>query len=108
MAVKGYSPYRELAKRDAYPQQTYGLINKEIHICNPPGKIRRIILFFQDRFVRNGSLWRCTCGQVFEWKILDTYDPNPGIYIWQKTSTQEWINAGGFANESSPLSNVRK
>src|ERR1700722_18096255 len=56
---------------------------------SPPGFFKRMWLGGCGRPIGEGSVWRCKCGQVFEFQFK--YER----YAWWPAKSSTWVDAGG-------------
>ncbi len=55
------------------------------HFCKRPSWITHLLHFFRDDPIRPGSLFRCQCGQVFEYRVS----------YWWRCGEDMWLKKGG-------------
>ena len=96
--IQVYRESAQLAKVEEQPSS--GLIRsvKDQHRCAPPGWFRRLLLWVMGRSILWHDLWRCQCGQVWQWRNPEgCMDDNesPAIQKWVKADVSLWTQAGG-------------
>jgi hypothetical protein len=105
MSKSNIVPYRYSNNITVYntDKPTFGLIRSNTdtpkppkkHYCNYPGYLYCIWLkYFCFNPIKNGSLWRCGCGQVFEYVNI-TFSEGDNVDFWNETKSEDWIKAGG-------------
>ena len=99
---KAISPYRQLGVVEKYTEPKkpkYGLLSyrspkpEPEHKCNPPSTMVRVVLRLLGKPVPNGSLWRCRCGNIYEFRTISIF---AGGY-WTETyrGGKLWVDRGG-------------
>lgn len=75
------------------------------HKCKPPGWLVHFWYWLWREPIKEGSVWRCTCGKVFEYqtvKLHDTAYPGGPVcllnhLIWMPSNFEAWFSKGGRA-----------
>lgn len=70
------------------------------HKCNTPGWFTHFWYWLFREPIKENSVWRCECGEVWQWRELSGWHDDVKRTIWwhgwsANDSIEAWIAAGG-------------